>query len=221
MTRSAIDPSSADHKRWLLDKILWVVSELDNTTSRSEAGSLKEFFSMQKVTVRLPYNIEFTEGNKICSHIASVNEIDFLKDRTGNRRFAVIEVNGLDHEHDVDVLQLHLQALELFRQDYRYWLNEDEIKKMNARNQDYIPESTVGAWIKEKVRKDPAARTASKTLFHDYTLWCEHHKFRPLHQNTWARELRGANVERKKLNGYMHYACTLIDPEAARPHTGF
>jgi predicted P-loop ATPase len=83
-------------KSWIVE-----IGELERT-SRNSQGSLKAFITRQIDTVRPPYGRTDVRKNRQTHLIASVNGTNFLKDDSGNSRYAVIEL-----EDAVDIDQLN------------------------------------------------------------------------------------------------------------------
>ncbi|MBE4085069.1 virulence protein [Vibrio parahaemolyticus] len=80
----------------------WVVElgELERSTKNCQ-GALKAFVTRACDTVRPPYSRTDIKKDRQTNLIATVNGTDFLKDETGNTRYAVIELVG---ETDMDTL---------------------------------------------------------------------------------------------------------------------
>ncbi|CAM4263780.1 VapE domain-containing protein [Vibrio agarivorans] len=73
----------------------WIVElgELERSTKNCQ-GALKAFISRGCDTVRPPYGRTDIKKDRQTNLIATVNGTDFLKDETGNTRYAVIELVG-------------------------------------------------------------------------------------------------------------------------------
>ncbi len=80
----------------------WIVElgELERSTKNCQ-GALKAFVTRACDTVRPPYARNDIKKDRQTNLIATVNGTDFLKDETGNTRYAVIELVG---ETDMDTL---------------------------------------------------------------------------------------------------------------------
>jgi hypothetical protein len=141
----AVDPSNKDHELRHLTNVIWHIPELDYTTGRRETGALKDYLTRDQVAVRPAYARQVRRGRSICSFAASCNTTDFLIDQTGNRRFLIVPVSALDHNHSVPMQQVFAQARALYEQGYRYWLNEAEIAELNEHNEEFILEDQVVA----------------------------------------------------------------------------
>ncbi|WP_231897873.1 virulence-associated E family protein [Vibrio tapetis] len=72
----------------------WIVElgELERSTKNSQGG-LKAFITREVDTVRPPYARADIKKPRQTHFIATVNGTDFLKDETGNSRYAVIELS--------------------------------------------------------------------------------------------------------------------------------
>ncbi|NOI38694.1 virulence protein [Vibrio sp. 070316B] len=73
----------------------WIIElgELERSTKNSQ-GALKAFISKEVDTVRPPYSRIDVKKPRQSHFIATVNGTDFLKDQTGNSRYAVIELTA-------------------------------------------------------------------------------------------------------------------------------
>lgn len=126
-----VDPSNKDHEIAHLHYFLWHVAELDSTTNSKDVGALKDFFTKSTVKVRKAYDRYETEGDSICSFCASVNSLDFLHDTSGNRRYLVIPITGLNPDHNIGVGRIFAQAKYLMDSGERQWFDEAEIGAIN------------------------------------------------------------------------------------------
>lgn len=134
---SHIEPTDKDHKIRATQNVIWNISELDYTTKKKEASAIKAFITDSDFDIRRPFE-RFSEKVKAtCSFIASVNATSFLNDETGSRRFLVIPVEMMDAEHNVNIEQVYAQAYHLYKSGERFWFNQDEIKLVNNKNEDY------------------------------------------------------------------------------------
>ena len=133
-----ISPDNKDHELRHLDVAIWHVAEFDSTTSRREVGALKDFFTKDTVNVRRPYSRTAIVGRSVCSFCASVNSFDFLRDNTGNRRYLVIPIRGLNVDHSVSIEQVFAEAKAALANGERHWFSQEEIKTVNEQNESFI-----------------------------------------------------------------------------------
>ena len=78
----------------------WVceIAELLALTRVKEQEAVKSFLSRQRDRYRKPYDRELTELPRQCIFIGTTNRLQFLRDRTGNRRFCPVEVHSTGAE---------------------------------------------------------------------------------------------------------------------------
>lgn len=67
---------------------------------------------------------------------ATGNNVQFLSDPTGNRRWLPFEVESIlsPREHPFDYPHIYAQALHLLRSGFRYWFTQQEIIELNLHN---------------------------------------------------------------------------------------
>ena len=78
----------------------WIceIAELLALTRVKEQEAVKSFLSRQRDRYRKPYDRELTELPRQCIFIGTTNRLQFLRDRTGNRRFCPVEVHSTGAE---------------------------------------------------------------------------------------------------------------------------
>lgn len=91
-------------------------AELGNFTAKQYEDVIKAFLSRQEDQFRLPYAKELLTYPRRSVIVGSVNEGQFLKDITGNRRFLVMPITWIIKPLDLDVIRNELWALVI--QDY-------------------------------------------------------------------------------------------------------
>ena len=77
------------------------------------------------------------------AHIASLcgttNNVQFLTDLTGNRRWLPFEISSIDnpYTHPVDYEGVYSQTYALWKGGMRYWFEDEEIKLVNLHNRNF------------------------------------------------------------------------------------
>ena len=132
-----IDPENKDTLIHLSQTMLINLDELE-TLKPKAIGSLKTVMTMPHILLRRPYGRYSTVMPRRASFVGSVNRSDFLEDPTGNRRFLVFEVNGVDLNTSVDMDGVYSQAVSLYKSGYRTWFNQEEITKVNESNKRFM-----------------------------------------------------------------------------------
>ena len=120
---------------------VWLVelSEFDYLV-KHEASALKAFFGREDDRFRLPYGRRVERVPRQCVFAGTTNEDDYLRDSSGARRYWPVKLGwagkGIDIEaltRDVD--QLWAEALHMFKEGERWWL-EGELAKLAKDEQD-------------------------------------------------------------------------------------
>lgn len=126
------------------NKFLIFLDELSSLHTRVGIESVKAMISKTEVCYRKPYGTVQKRYKVLASYIGSTNESEFLNDHTGNRRFLVIEMAKLDTTLLPDVDQIWGYAKHLYLSGYQSWLSQEEVARVNERNQSY---ATVVDWL--------------------------------------------------------------------------
>ncbi|MDA8890067.1 virulence-associated E family protein [Gammaproteobacteria bacterium] len=116
----------------------WIneLGELDGITRKSDHANLKAHFSKDYDYIRRPYGIVEERIPRKSVYGATVNDNSFLVDDTGNRRYLVMEVDDIDHSHDVDMQQYWREVwIQAIRNDTPHWLSKEEIESQNTLNE--------------------------------------------------------------------------------------
>ena len=112
--------------------------ELD-TMRPSELNQLKAAVTMPSIDERAAY-AHFHEHRKhIASFCGTGNNMQFLSDPKGNRRWLPFEVVSIDspRDHPFDYENIYAQAYALYRQGFRYWFTKEEIEVLAEHNRQF------------------------------------------------------------------------------------
>ena len=129
------------------------IDEFDKTTS-SQQIVLKYLLSSSDVKFRPPYGKTIKQYRRYTSFIGTTNQLKPLVDPTGSRRFVCVGVNGnIDFEDNLEHHQLFAQALHLFNNGERFWLNNEEIDTLIQENEPFQKLNDLVEMIGETFRK--------------------------------------------------------------------
>lgn len=122
----------------LTENILINMEEIDSM-QRSEINQLKAMASQPVVKERPAYGRSKVSLPHIASFCATGNNLQFLTDDTGSRRWLVFEVDHIDNpwEADINYSGIYSQIKHLLDTGFRYWFNISEIQQLNQRNRQY------------------------------------------------------------------------------------
>lgn len=205
----SLDPQNKDSVIRACSCWVFELAELESTT-KGEAGRLKDFITQAEDRYRVPYGRTTTSKKRQTVFFATVNGTGFLKDQTGNARFAVIEMAA---PADMDKLnellgwtwnagRLELNAPERLRQ---FWL---EVKAdYDAGASWYLDEATSKAQAE--------ANDAHTDKGPHYEAIVDRHLSRSMRSARWftAAELCEHHGEKPAMAGRYGKALTMLEKE--------
>ncbi|ERT07201.1 virulence-associated E family protein [Lyngbya aestuarii BL J] len=116
------------------------LSEIARITRKKDADKVKQFLSTSIDWMRDPYGRSLQKNKRRGIIVGTTNSDDFLQDRTGNRRFEVIEV-----QKPVDIKwlakhrdQIWAAAVHLYKQGKTWWLTREEEGQSRDINQGFM-----------------------------------------------------------------------------------
>ena len=147
-----IDPANKDSWMRLINKWVWEVAELGATTRRADREALKHFLSVQYATVRVPYGRYDLHKPALASFIGTVNnEAGILSDPTGNRRFMISHLTGIDwnYARDLQPDNIWAEAHEAYLAGEPWHLTAAELQAAQAINAEYEIEDPFEGLVKK------------------------------------------------------------------------
>lgn len=119
----------------LTEFALVCLEELEEMTS-AQVSQLKAITSMKIVNERASY-AHFKESRPhVASFCGTSNNITFLNDLSGNRRWLPFEVDSIDspYTHPINYAGVYAQGYALWKSGFHYWFEQDEIDILNRHN---------------------------------------------------------------------------------------
>ncbi len=109
--------------------------ELDSMRP-AELNQLKAAVTMPSVDERAAYARYAEHRTHIASFCGTGNNVQFLSDPTGNRRWLPFEIERIrsPREHPFNHTGIYSQAYSLLRGGFRYWFSQEEIRDLNSHN---------------------------------------------------------------------------------------
>ncbi len=116
------------------------LGEIDATFRKSDVSALKDFLSRTEDNIRMPYARVAIQRPRMTVFAASVNNVEFLNDPTGARRFWPVGLRDgerLDWAHDVDMQQVFAQML-VARESGEDWNLDDDQADLHRTHTEYF-----------------------------------------------------------------------------------
>lgn len=132
--------NTKDKDSVLLATSFWIgeLGELSETFRKSSFDELKQFLTRSQDEIRAPYAEHAKNEPRRTANIATVNDDTFLADKTGNRRYWVIDLDYIDLDTHIDVDLLWGAVMVLWKDDkVSYGLTLEEIKQLSKINTHY------------------------------------------------------------------------------------
>lgn len=135
LTKPNSDHFDKDDRLSLTEFAVVCLEELDVIQPR-ELSQLKSLASQRRIHERAPYMRYKREKLHIASFCGTSNVIQFLSDKSKNRRWLVFEVECIDSPYDYHIPyeQLYAQVKALLDEGFAHWFGGDDIARINRHN---------------------------------------------------------------------------------------
>ena len=112
--------------------------ELD-TMRPSELNQLKAAVTMPSIDERAAYAHYHEHRQHIASFCGTGNNVQFLTDPTGNRRWLPFEVERIESPRDnpFDYEGIYSQAYALYQEGFQFWFSQEEIRALTSHNRQF------------------------------------------------------------------------------------
>ena len=138
-TKSNSFQLSKDDRLMLAQNIVISLEEIDSMAPK-EINQLKAFTTLPQVNERPPYGHNTMIMPRVASLTATGNNLTFLTDQTGNRRWMPFHIVGIENPWTARIPYegMYAQALALIRGGERYWLDDSDIRQLNEHNRSFM-----------------------------------------------------------------------------------
>ena len=128
--------------------------ELD-TMQPKELNKLKAVMTMPSINEREAYARYHENRPHLASFCGTGNNVQFLSDTTGTRRWLPFEVESIESPQTTpfDYDAIYAQAYALYQQGFQYWFSPNEIRKMAQHNRQFEISQSANELIDDNFRK--------------------------------------------------------------------
>ena len=148
-----------DKEMALTNNLLVNLDELE-AIRPSQHAALKQTLSKSKVNGRPIYGASQEDRPRYASFTATTNNRHPLTDATGSRRYICLTIPDgqlIDNAGEIDYDQLYAQVLyELRELKAPYWFNNDEVRRIQEMNQEFMEQKDMAEIIAACFRKPKA-----------------------------------------------------------------
>ena len=112
--------------------------ELD-TMSPRDLNQLKAAVTMPSIDERAAYAHYHEHRKHIASFCGTGNNVQFLSDPTGNRRWLPFEIEQIRNprDHPFNYKGIYAEAYRLYRSGFQFWFDQNEIRRLSRHNEHY------------------------------------------------------------------------------------
>ncbi|WP_304841398.1 VapE domain-containing protein [Phocaeicola sartorii] len=138
-TKSNSSRMTKDDLFTMTENLVINLEEID-TMPPSELNQLKAMVTQRYVDERRAYGSNKVHLPHVASFVATGNNLQFLTDDTGNRRWLPFEVEGIDSpwEADIPYEGIYSQTYALYQDvKFRYWFTDEEIQQLRGHVQQF------------------------------------------------------------------------------------
>jgi len=120
-----------------------------------ELNKLKAAMTMPSINERAAYARHHENRPHLASFCGTGNNVQFLSDPTGTRRWLPFEVASIDSplSQPFNYEGIYSQAYALYRQGFRYWFDKNEILQLAQHNKQFETAQSANELIDEFFRK--------------------------------------------------------------------
>lgn len=200
------------------------LSEIARITRKQDADKVKQFMSTSIDWMRDPYARGLKQNERRGIIVGTTNSDDFLRDRTGNRRFWLIEVQK---PADIEWLKEHRDqiwgaAVHLYQQGEKWWLTQEEDEQSGQINQGFMDALPFEDEILELV--SDKEKVATRWIIEHLDVKSDTTRDRRdlelnikkvLQQNGWIKDR--VRIDGKQFQGYRNQNSVRDNPEPKQP----
>jgi putative DNA primase/helicase len=138
-----LDPSNVDSICKATSYWICELGEIGSTFRRADIDRLKAFLAESEDVYRLPYARTKQAVKRQTAFCGSVNEVNFLTDLTGARRFYPVAVTALNTEHGINMQQFWAEMAVAYKGGKAWWPSEKLEKELIEVHEEHAQISTI------------------------------------------------------------------------------
>ena len=138
-TDATVDPHDKDSVSQIISYWICELGEIGATFAKADLQALKAFITKDHDIMRRPYDMGDSRYPRRTALIASVDQMIYLHDTAGNRRFWTVPCTAINSYHTIDMQQLWAEVLDLIEVKGETWqLAPDEKAHIARINEQHI-----------------------------------------------------------------------------------
>ena len=125
-----------DHEKYLAYKMIINLDEMA-AMNKTDIETIKSKITQDQVVVRLPYAKADTHLKRRASFTGTQNNIEFLRDDTGSRRWFVVEIENITINEEFDIDMMYAQGYAMYKEHYKHWFDAEDIEAIELHNEPF------------------------------------------------------------------------------------
>lgn len=155
-TDAMVDPKDKDSVSQVISYWIVELGEIGATFRKADIDGLKAFITRDNDIMRRPYGEGDKRYPRRTALIASVDQMIYLHDTAGNRRFWTIPCTAINSYHEIDMQQLWAEILDMVNKGETWQLEADEKAHIARINQEHMQIEPIIEMIRAKYDLNPA-----------------------------------------------------------------
>lgn len=220
------DLKNKDHILEQSTALLVEWGEIAATFRKSDQEEVKAYITRKMDRLRPPYFKEAIDIKRRMCLCATVNDDEFLRDTTGDRRYTVIPCIDIDYMHSVDMSQVWGQIYKMKLAGVPYWYSKTEIAEVIAANSQHRVKSDLQFTLETLYDLFPEAEPEkwlfAKDIMQSYE-FCELTKKTQVTPKSVTQALKGLGVQHRDIQRVAAFRIVRRGAEAVKavqPLTG-
>lgn len=157
---------SKDEQIVMAEHPIIILDEISSMTVNA-LQFFKSWITQDHVEARKPYAHHESKMQRIASFCGTGNDVDFLIDDTGNRRFLPFEVDYIEDlfAKPIDHQKLYSQVMHLWRNGYRHYYTMEENEIIERHNARFMRVNPIEELIAAQFRKPELGEKEAQAMF--------------------------------------------------------
>ena len=188
--------------------------ELDTMTPR-DLNELKSAVTMPSVDERRPYGHYTEHYEHIASFCGTGNNVQFLSDPTGNRRWLPFEVVNIlsPRDNPLDYEGIYAEAYALYRQGFQYWFLSAESQRQSEHNRQFEVPDMLAEMVFRHIRRPSEGEAGQFLTSGDIFQMLNANPSLRLNPNQMGRVMTQLGFERTRCRGLRGYNVVVKDSD--------
>lgn len=125
-----------DTEKRMGTKMVMTMEELANF-NKNDIETIKAKITQPKITVRPAWFEKDLTIKRRVSFCGTQNNVEFLRDETGSRRFLIFEIERIVIDENFPLDKMYAQGLQHLRDGFKYWIDDEDIPKIEEMNEKF------------------------------------------------------------------------------------